>query len=175
MAKEYKLDIFDVLNAIDRRDGAFLGRQDEDAKKAFAPRVVLRWAGSVRGREAAAYMTYMNEVVNVQFDDLNDHPELQFRLMAVCGAGSRQQHDWIPMTKIGKAAPKINAFLLRFWPLASASEIDLLLSKFDSTSFEEFVNGSGCSPEEAKSLIDAFNKKSGEPEVKKPRSRKPKA
>lgn len=164
--KEHKLDIFDLLAAVDRRDRRFLSRQPADAQKGFSPRVALRWASAVTGPAAEQYMLLTNEIANVQFDDLRDHPELQYMLLAACGAGRKQKHEWLPMPKQGKSAAKVQSFLARFHPLASVEEIDLLVSMHTRETFTDLVHQSGCTPQEAKDLLNAFDAKNGKP-VKK--------
>lgn len=169
MSKDYKLDIFDVLGAIDTRDQKFLERQAEDAKNGFLPRVVLRWAGTVpNGQLSEHYIAMMNEFVNIDFDALRDHPELQYRLMAMCGAGRRTKHEWIPMPKQQtlKTSPKIAAHLAQFFPLANSTELEFLLSQFTRETFTDFIAQTGCSPKETKELIDAYDKAHGKKKAK---------
>ena len=160
MKKPRKLDIIhDVMPAVDKRDMGFLERQEPDAKKEFAPPVVLRWASAVRGPQAENYVWLVNEIANVDFHVLHQHPELQYKLIAMCGCGKRQDHQWIPPAKVTRQAPKLHAFLSKYHPLASAKEIDLLINLHTLETFIEFVNGSGADPQESKDLIDAFKKK----------------
>lgn len=158
MAKERKLDIFDVLAAVDRRDLGWLDRQPPEAKKEFAAPVVLRWASSVQGPNAEHYLWLVNEIANIDFHTLYQHPELQYKLIAMCGVGKNQRHQWITNAKVTKKAPKVHTFLSRFHPLASAREIDMLIGLHTKETFTELVYASGAAPEEAKDLIDAFKK-----------------
>lgn len=158
MAKERKLDIFDVLGAVDRRDLGWLDRQPDDVKKEFAAPVVLRWASTVQGENAEQYLWLINDIANIDFHTLYQHPELQYKLIAMCGAGRSQRHQWITNAKVTKKSPKVHAFLSQFRPLASAREIDMLISLHTKETFTELVHASGVTPEEAKDLIDAFKK-----------------
>jgi hypothetical protein len=164
--KEYKLDIFDLLGAIDRRDTGYLSRQPADAQKAFTPTVALRWASSVSGASAADYLMLVNEVANLDFYALSDHPELQYKLLAVCGNGKTQRHTWIPLQKSGTQATKVHAFVAKYYPLASLSEIEYVVSQFTRESFLQFLNSSGCDPDEHKEVLTAYDKKTGSKKTK---------
>lgn len=155
----HKLDIFDLMAAVDKRDSGFLDRQDPDVKKAFTPTVALRWTSAVQGPQAADYLYCTNEFANINYHDLYEYPDLQFKLLTLVGAGKTQRHQWIPVAKQMKTTSAIHAFVSRFYPLANHQEISMIVNKFTLTTFEEFVNSSGSSPEEAKDIISAFKKK----------------
>lgn len=156
--KTYKLDIFEVLAALDRKDYDFLSRQSDEAAKAFAPVVAIRWMSATQGPLAEYYLRRTNEVANRQFLDLYEYPDLQFRLLATCGSGTAQRHVWIPMAKDGRTGAKIQTFVGQYFPLASFQEIDILVDQFTIETFIEFVNDTGVPPKDAKEIIDAFKK-----------------
>ncbi len=161
MTKAHKLDIFAVMGAIDRRDKGFLDRQTPEAKKGFVPIVALRWASAIQGGPAEDYLLAVNEFANISYHELHEHPELQFKLLTMAGTGRSQRHQWIPVAKQGRSSTALQRFLEPYYPLASAAEIDMLISKFTPETFTDFVNQSGCTPEEAKDAISAFNKNAG--------------
>jgi hypothetical protein len=158
----HKLDIFDVMAAIDKRDKGFLERKTPEERKGFVAPVALRWASAVQGPEAADYLILVNEFANPHFHDLYEHPELQFKLLTLAGSGRvTGRHKWIPVAKAGRSATILQEFIGRFYPFASNREIDMLLDLHTPETFSDFLNQSGCTPEEAKDIISAFNKKSG--------------
>ncbi len=159
--KAHALDVFEVLGAIDRHDMGFYDRLDEKARKGFAPPVVLRWASALKGGDNALQVLLVNEIANVDYHSLWEYPDLQYRLLALTGQGRPLRHEWIAMAKSGKTQPKLHAFMARFHPLASAKEIDLILSLHTRESFRDFVNLSGAAPEEIKDLNNAFEKTQG--------------
>lgn len=155
-----------MMSAVDKRDKSFFDRQKPELQKTFAAPVALRWTSAVSGPQAEAYLICTNEFANANFHDLYEYPDLQFRLLTLVGSGKPQRHEWIPIAKQGRSISALHDFMARFHPLASPSEIDLLLDLHDRESFAEFVNQSGCSPEETKDFISAFNK-SAEPKKAK--------
>lgn len=163
---KHKLDIFETLDAIDRRDFGFLERQREDARKAFAGVVVLRWASGLNDSEAAMMNTMVvNEFVNNHFFDLYEHPDLQYKLLAATGVGTKRRHVWVTPSKVTRTDQKIRDFLASFWPHANHQELTILLKNFDRQSFRHFVEGSGVDPDKSKDIIDAYDRLNGfEPE-----------
>ena len=45
------------------------------------------------------YLEFTNEIVNVHFNTLRHHPELQFKLMQAIGIGKQMYHPWIVSQK----------------------------------------------------------------------------
>ncbi len=154
-----KLDIFDLLRATDKNQSDWLSKQPEDARKEFAPLVVLRWAATVEGPQEAAYMLWMvNERVNLHLFDLSKHPDLVFRLLASCGLGSAQKHQWIAPHKRKGGANKAFDFLATLHPEANDREVDMLLSKYTKETFTQLVKDCGVQPDAAKELVKAYDK-----------------
>lgn len=152
-----KLDIFTLLKATDHRDQGFYDRLDAEARKEFAPPVALRWASAVDdGPASDVALLLLNDRANIGFWEISDHPELQYRLIASSGVGKKLRHHWIAASRRGKT-DRVRTFLGRFWPDASAAEMDILLGQFTGDSFRAFVDGSGAEPKEAKEIVDAYD------------------
>lgn len=154
---QYKLNIFDALAAVDRRDGAWLDRQPPETRDGLAPPVFLRWA-SVLGDDsrAAQVLLALNAVVNPHLYDIHrDHPDLLFKLTALCGAGSRQRHTWIAGPKRRASSNLAHQLLARFHPDANDQEIDLLLRLHTPASFAAFVEATAV--EAPKDIIKSYD------------------
>ncbi len=157
--KDYKLDIFQALRAIDQKDGDWLNRQPDDARKGFKPLVAMRWASTVNDGPQATYMLWMiNERVNQQLFELYHHPDLVFRLIASCGIGTVQKHQFIPFPARHSQMNLATKLLQEYYPQASESEIQLLLALFDRASFKQFVDDCGIQPDEAKEIFKEYDK-----------------
>lgn len=154
-----KLDMFDLLRAADRCDGDWLARQPADAQREFAPSVAQRFAVTVPNGPEAAYMLWMvNERVNGHLFALHKHPELVYRLLASCGLGKPQKHQWLaPPARKNTGNPVVN-LLLTCYPEANDAEISCLLMQHDHASFIQFVDECGIQPSEAKDIIKAYDK-----------------
>jgi hypothetical protein len=158
---DYKFDVFQALGAVDKRNGGWFAQQPEEARRAFAAPVFLRWASSVAGNGAAhEYMlTMTNEMANKGADIfMTAHPEMLFRLTASAGLGKKVQHEWIPMAgRKSSKASKAYDMIAHFNPEANIREIELLLHLHTKESFKEFAEGSGLMPDVIKEAIKAFN------------------
>jgi hypothetical protein len=171
-----KLDIFETLTALDRRDFSYLERLDEDARKGFTPVVALRWLSAIGdGPEQDLMLPLVNEIANVNFFDLFDHPELQYKLMAACGLGRKLRHQWIGMAKQQSAPDKLYACLAKFWPDANNTEMKIILSQFTRDTFEEFLLEGGCETNEVPTILASYDRYHGLTPAPKAKGKKKKA
>lgn len=154
----HKLDIFDVLNNTDNRNFDYYQSLDLDEQKSFVPSVTLRWMSGMSDSDTSEIaLLILNEVANTNFFDLYQHPELQYKLLASSGLGSRTKHKWLPLPKSRNKVTKVHDFLSSQYPHCNQIEIDLILSKHTKQSFDDFMVGCGVEPKEAKELLKIFN------------------
>lgn len=158
---DYKLDIFETLAAIDKRDFGFYDRLTEEQRKGFAPPVVLKWAAGVEGPLTEEYLWLVNNQANINFWDIHQHPELQFKLLASAGRGRNQRHKFVSFPKTKAKADKVTQFLIQFWPDANDNEIGIILNQYTPETFSDFVRSAGLTPAEEKEVIDAHGRLSG--------------
>jgi hypothetical protein len=86
----------------------------------------------------------------------------------MAGTQSRQRHQWIPLPKSeASKSSKVEAFVWDFFPMANKAEVNMLISTLTRETFIEFVDRSGCSPEQRKEVISAWDKKHKSETVKK--------
>jgi hypothetical protein len=154
-----KLDLFELLRAADRCDGAWLSQQPDDAQKEFTPLVAQRFAVTVPDGPEAAYMLWVvNERVNGHLYVLNKHPDLVYRLLASCGIGQPKKHQWLAGPARTGAGNAAIALLLTCYPEANNMEIDYLLKQYDNSGFLQFVDECGIQPTDAKDIMKAYAK-----------------
>lgn len=93
--KSYKLDIFDLLKHVDRKDTSYYSKLSDEQKKAVAWPVVIRWMSSVSN----PYPVYViNEVVNPYIfvkSFYQDHRELLWYLLTISSTGKSQYRQYI--------------------------------------------------------------------------------
>lgn len=170
MTETKKLDIFDVLANADSRNSDFLSGLEPEVAKQFSPLVVMRWFSAVDNR--SQYRDYVvqvtNQIINRDFWSLKDHPELQWRLMAACGVGTKLRHGWIPMPKRRKVT-KLDEFLLQYFPSANDEELNILKS-VSKDEFEEFARSAGLPDKEYEEVINSYCVENGI-EAEKPRKK----
>lgn len=95
-----KLDIFQTLNSINRKDKEYFHNLTEEERKAFPPYVIMRW---LTGTSSGNQILFVNELVNPFVFSLQDHKELLYDLMTICAIGRQQRYNWIkgPSKKTG--------------------------------------------------------------------------
>lgn len=150
--KKVSIPVKDQMSAIDRNDFDFYSRLDEEHKKAFSPWITMRCASSASGIAAYHYLLMVNDIVNVDFSLLKKHPELQWKLLAVCGQGSSVYHPWIAPVKRQKKS-KLVEFLLKRYPTHSKEELELLVNINSEEEIKNLARNMGLEEKEIKELF----------------------
>lgn len=88
---ERKLDIFRVLNALNKKDAGFFETLSEEEKKEFQPFLVARW---MSGTPSAQQVFLINEVSNKYNFSLTNHKQLLWQLLCVSNSGQNQRYTW---------------------------------------------------------------------------------
>ena len=104
-----KLTIKEEMRAIDQRDVGWWDTLTEEEQKKISPWLLMRYTSACDTNHDAIrdhYLTMTNELVNVQFNTLRHHVQLQHRLMQVVGIGKSQYHPWIAPGKRQKKKSK---------------------------------------------------------------------
>lgn len=162
---EKKLDIFVEMANADMGNKDFYANLDEDLQKQFSSFPAMRWFSAVS--DSSPYRDYTliltNQVLNMNFWDLTDHPELQWKLMAICGSGQKQRHSWIPMPKRKKTS-KIQEYMLQWYPGANDLELEIITKSMNRDDFEQFVKSAGTPDADLKDLLKAYDAENGKPE-----------
>ena len=161
-----KLDIFRVLEQIDRRNYDFYDKLDEEEKKGFFPPVIMRWLSAVQdqGGKHAYYLHMVNEFVNKDLWNIltlskdHNHHELVYRSMAMCGTGKKERHEWI---KVDRTKSKIDKFLGECFQGCNAQEFRIIKNQLDKDGFKDLVQKYALPIKDEKALIAAWKKEQG--------------
>jgi hypothetical protein len=176
MSDSEKLDIFLEMEMADLRNKDFYASLTPELKKSFSPLVAMRWMSAVP--DSSPYkdevLMVVNEAVNVNFWDLREHPELQWKLMAASGCGVKLRHSWIPMAKRKKMG-KINEFILQWYPGANDLELEIIKSGMNRDEFEQFVKSTGATDQELQEILKHYDTENGITPAKKPAGKKRKS
>ena len=98
-----KLDIKSEMKAIDTKDRSWYNSLTEEEKSKLSLWPLMRYTSSAGDKNFTEhYLEWTNEVVNVHFNKLRQHPELQFKLLQLVGLGKATFHPWIAPGKRGK-------------------------------------------------------------------------
>lgn len=137
------------MSAIDRRRKGWYDKLTPDEQKSLSMWVVMRYCSSTQSKVPeinAHYLTLTNDLVNVHFNDLRLHPELQFRLMQCVGIGSDQFHNWIKPGKRKKSTTvnsQLHSFLLGLNPHFNDDEIVMLIEALGDDKIKELLVSAG--------------------------------
>jgi hypothetical protein len=153
--KEPAIPLKDIMAALDKKDRSFYSRLTDEQKKAFVPWMMMRYASSAQGRNAAHYLFMINELVNKNFSDVSKHPELQWLLMTAAGSGKVEFHPYIKPPNSKKKKDKVRDFVSGIYPLLKSSEIDMLL---ELNTKEDLIKLAEAHGYDDKSIKDIFGK-----------------
>lgn len=170
----YKFDIFPALKAMDQHDLSYMDRLPSEEAKGFVYPVALRFAATVVNASPEVrdwYILSVNERVNNHGDLLWNFPDLQYRLLASCGVGQVQRHEWLAPTKKASPSDTLMAFLSNYWPDAKDDELKFVISQIDEEELLRLTTDAGCTAAESKEILNGYgvytNKKIGKPKSKR--------
>lgn len=153
--KEPAIPLKDIMAALDKKDREFYDKLSSTQKKAFSAWMMMRYASSVQGKNAAQYIFMVNELVNKNFSDISRHPELQWLLMSAVGSGKVEYHPYVKPPNSRKKKDKITEFLSDLYPHLKNDEIALLI---DINSKQQLMQLAEAHGYDDKSIKDIFAK-----------------
>lgn len=149
--KESTLPLQSELNAMDLSDMNFYKNLSDVHKKEISLWVLMRFMSSSQGA-AEHHLMMVNDLVNHNYNNLAKHPELQWKLLALCGTHKKQFHPWIPPPK-GIKKNKVEAAVLEIYPLLRDDELELLLKLNTQKDLELFFKENGYDDKSIKELF----------------------
>jgi hypothetical protein len=150
-SKSKKLDIKDVLKAVDARNYDFYDSLDDEQKKGFSPYVLMRFISNIQGDRDMEewFLTRTNEFVNKDHWTLSkNHKPLLWKLSAAVGAGAPAFHPYVPALKL--ELNKIEKLLAEIHPSMKTEDIKLLASMMTEEDKEELFEKMGFDDEQRK-------------------------
>jgi hypothetical protein len=141
----------------------FYDNLTDEERKAFAPRVVIRWLSTLSDNNPSQQYAILavNDLVNLGLWSLQKHPELIYKLCALSGTGKKQYHQWIPQGRGAGSQPRLDALIQEFWPQTNSQERDLLKKLRTPEQWMDFASQSGIDDRHLKDLKDEFKKIQG--------------
>jgi hypothetical protein len=147
---KYKLNMFDALRAMDKKNRTFYDNLNEQEKKGFSPYVMVRWASVVNHPLAEMdewWLEATNQRFNVNMLDLmtgvNKHPKLVWLMATTCSPGmGAMKHEWIGYKKKEKTKatkPGVKKFLIDQYPTLNDNEIALLMSTLTNKEIKAYA------------------------------------
>ena len=147
----YKLDIKNVLKALDKKDMSYYSKLSDEEKKGFNAWVTMRFLSSAK-RYPDFYLLMVNDFVNVDFNLIHKkHPELMWKSMCMCGLGSSQFHPWIPPPK--KKKEKLFNAMQELFPSYKAAEIEMMLEMHSKEDIKDELELRGYDDKEIEEIL----------------------
>lgn len=154
-AKKSEVPLKLELSSMDRKARDFYKTLTDEQRKAVSLWVLMRYMSSSKNM-AEYHLLLVNEKVNVDFNIISKHPELQWLLLTMCGTRTDQFHTWIPPGKKAKKN-KLEEALSVLNPLMKRDELELL-QKINST--EELMEYFKENAYDDKTIKELFKKDS---------------
>ena len=145
----------DIMAALDKKDKGWYYRLTSEKKKAFSTWMMMRYASSVQGKDAAHYIYMTNELVNRDYSEVSKHPELQWLLLSACGVGKIQFHPYLKPPNAKKKKDKVSEFISSIHPHMKSEEIALLQEINSKDELKDYARSHGY---DDKSIKDIFGK-----------------
>ena len=149
--KAHTLDLFkDILPALDRGDKQYYSKLTEEERKGVSPWILMRWMTSVQNdNDQPTSLIAVNTIVNHNFSHLGakaslgkqGHPELQWKLLAMCGTGTVRRKFIKPGR--GQTKSKLEEELGKFYTSLNTEELELVLKLNTPEQLREFFKDNG--------------------------------
>jgi len=153
--QERKLDLFKLLDAINKKKITYYRELSEEEQKEFAPVVIMRW---LSGTKDDGQIVFLNEIVNPFVTDLYKHKELLYMLMTVCTDGKFKKYAWKkPKGKLLPSMP-LSIEVLKTYYNYNTKEASDVIGIFDVNDIIEHAELLGYEKEDITKIKAEFKK-----------------
>jgi hypothetical protein len=150
----YKVPIDQVMTAVDLRNGDYYSKLSDEDRKSVNTFMAQRWASQVQGsREVQEhYLVTINDLSNIDYiATTSQHDEMRWRVIALCGLGSKLRHEFIPPK--GQKKDKLTAWLIERFPSLADEEIELFREINGDDFLEDMARAQNLSDKDIKELF----------------------
>lgn len=149
MAKERALDIFTLLEQIDRKNYHIWDSLTEEQRKEFSPFVTLRW---MAGCTDPVQLIFLNEIVNTTVFALGAKKEFLLKLLTVCSNGKSKRYQWINYKLSGSKKLKKSVELIATHYRLSPKEAEDTRRLFNDQELLDLAEAEGWQKDEISEL-----------------------
>jgi hypothetical protein len=137
-----EFNLFEALEAIDKKDYGYYDRLTVEQQKKFVPFMLIHWVSAIKGRSEVQdyYLRSTDYHANKYLfnEYVQKHPKLVWMMLCASSPNlGKQFHQYIPHIKERvaklKESPKskdIKEYYKKVYPKASSSDIDLITEVF---------------------------------------------
>jgi len=152
-----QLSIKNEMRAIDTKNRTWYDSLDDDDKTKYnkALWTQQRYVSSIKHDITdfeEHYLEWTNELVNVHYNTLRHHPQLQFQLMQVVGLGKSMFHQWIAPPK-GVQQNKLTKIFSENFPHMNDDELAIFISGHTKEELEDTLADFGLDKKEIKKIL----------------------
>lgn len=149
------LTIKEEMRAIDTKNRNWYSSLTEEEKKKVGIWILMRYTSSVKHNIKdfeEHYIEFTNELVNVHFNALRHHPELQFKLLQALGLGKVMYHPWVAPGKKGTET-KLFKFFKEHYVEYNDDELMLMMSQYSKPELNDLLEEFGLDKKNIKDLL----------------------
>ena len=148
-----KLNIKEEMRAIDAKDRRWYDSLTQEEKGKLGMWLLMRYTSSAGEKMFQEhYLEWTNEVVNVHFNKLRKHPQLQWQLLQLVGLGKPTYHPWIAPGKAGKKN-KLQKWVEENYPHLNDDEVDIFIGVRSKEDFVELFEEYGLDKKQIKDIL----------------------
>lgn len=148
-----KLNIKEEMRAIDSKDRRWYNSLTEEEKNKLGMWLLMRYTSSAGEKMFQEhYLEWTNEVVNVHFNKLRKHPQLQWQLLQLVGLGKPTYHPWVAPGKSGKVT-KLQKWVQENYAHLNDDEIDIFINIRNKEDFIELFEEYGLDKKQIKDIL----------------------
>lgn len=148
------LTIKEEMSAIDTKNRSWYQNLSDDDRKKLGMWVLMRYASAtqhdIKDFEEH-YLEWTNELVNVHFNTIRHHPELQFQLLQAVGLGKSMYHPWIAPGKRGTES-KLFKFLREHYSHLNDDELLLFIEQHSDSEIVSLLEEFGLDKKKIKEI-----------------------
>jgi len=118
-----KLDIFQTLENINKKNVEFYDELTDEEKKGFQPLVIMRW---MTGTTDAKQIIFVNELLNPFVFPFYSHPKLLYDLMTIASSGKSRRYKWQAKGKKQSSFPLTLTVIQQYYQYSKSDALDVL-------------------------------------------------
>lgn len=156
MPKQHKVNIFQVLDKLDRKDTEVYQSLSEEEQKALHPLVVMRWMSCVNDPRQ---IVFLNELVNDMVFNVPGHKDLMFKLMTICSSGNTKRRKWVKAPSKKSSAKPVTNMVIRESYGYNTKQADEAIGLMTDSVILECAEYLGRQPNEIKEIKKELKKR----------------